>query len=176
MLVDVCLAIVLDPVKFLEAVMEGYVRLRPSTAVSTPCPANAVAWVEGVVAGRSTTIDGVTLFEVKPVAIVIATPKGYSRALGCVVEMLIAYTRAKAALRYVATANEQRERWCKLLELYASAYPHLVTCVRRVSRNNYLLQLIAKLVREFINLLDYVGCPLPEGLRELLTQLRLAQP
>ncbi len=162
---DCCAALTLDPQLFAEAVLGTLPpRLTPSEAVTAPCPQPALAHLEAVVVAREPGLPGApAVLRLVPVAARVLGVGGYSRSLGCLVEILVAYTRAKAAFNEVRLAVERRAWWCGRLGNYLRALPHLVDCARRTG-GDAVAGIAEAAARLTIGYAEAAGCELPEGL------------
>ena len=177
-LTDLCLSAPIEPSQFIKAVeAPSTLTFRPGRAVRSPCLSRAAWTLEATVVGRSVDpVTGVVKIAIDPVHVEPGAVQAYSRPLGCIIELLIWYTRAVAARRYTAAGVEQREAWCKRLTRYAKALPAIMECIAHTAEEGLAMQ-ACKLAYRLVNQLYAAGCQPPEGLEEEIAQVcPLQQP
>ncbi len=159
--IDACIVAPTAPTVFVKAVFGEPIPLTVAEAVEAPCPDVDYSWrVEAVVAAR--TLSKMLLqphrILFKPVYVEEGRPFIFRRVYGCIVEALVAATRALAAYRETIGAVEKRITWCRTLARYWKAIQALGRCVYSTAED-VEVEAFSNIVRMFTRYALLAGCP-----------------
>jgi len=108
---EACIGFTSEPASYIEAVLGGH-RLAPPAAISTPCPAWTEIRIEAVIAARRRRSGERLVLYMQPIEVTVAgKPAPYTRALGCTIELLIAYTRTRFWSKRPAADCLEATKW-----------------------------------------------------------------
>ncbi len=166
---DLCIAEPIKPRDMVSVVLNPTsIELVEGVATHSPCLRDAVWRVEATVKERLVTDQGLVVVVIEPVYVAVDEfVPVFVRGYGCLIELLVWYTRALAAVRYVERGVEARGYWCRRLKRYVRALPATLECVKHTLRGD----LVGKAERVACRLLTLhfvAGCPPPEDLEEQL--------
>ncbi len=149
--VEACLVAACRPETFLDAV-EHRLATTPAKTLHTPCPHAEGTRIEAIISARRRMGSALVLV-LEPLRVEESCCPGYTRALGCTVEALIAYTRV---------LYWSRLRRCKEAAAQLEALALALNCVAHVAPNS-LLERLNKLARRAAAVAATAGCPAPSS-------------
>lgn len=154
--VDACITAPREPAVYYNAIMKQnlQIRLKYGEAVSSPCIDNYLLRVEAVIAERKRLPDNRLEVFFDPLLAEAGKPVPYSRLYGCLVEMLIAFTRIKVF---------QRTKACKrLIDLYRVIVQGY-KCVLHSSTEEEYHSMAFNLLKQAATALMLAGCCSPSS-------------
>jgi len=120
---EACIGFSLEPSSFAKLLLNKDADMVPPRAVSTPCLGNTYLRIEAVIARRLRSGDRWVLTLEPLFAYTAGTPPSpYTRALGCMVELLVAYTR-------VAYWSRQKPRGCREAQKWYTRLLQAADCI-----------------------------------------------
>ena len=153
---EACIGLTLDPLVFIDALVDKRVDTREANALSTPCPATE-ANIEAIIEGRKREGELLVLL-MKPIHLTIQLhrPSAYTRATGCTIELLIAATRAA----YWARKTPPH---CRKAASYYAAVIQALRCVEHTApEDRKLTHSLQRIVQHVRKQVETHGCPVPE--------------
>ncbi len=156
---EACLSLPYSPHVYAYALLSpSRLSLEEPEAISTPCASPAPARIEAVIEKRLRG-SSYTVLYLSPIHVSIdgAAVRGYTRALGCMIEALIAYTRVRHWSRRLTRNCGLAERWHRALLYAAGCVEHSAPGSRQ------LLDIMARLKASALDMMAEGGCPPPRG-------------